>query len=321
MKLGVLTVLFSDQPLEKVLDMVAEAGCQCVELGCGNYPGSAHCNPDELLADEDKIKQLKDLVASKGLEISALSCHGNPLHPNEAIANENIEVMKKAVQLAPKLGVDVVVNFSGCPGGGPDDKTPNWVTCPWPPDFSEIVKWQWEEKVIPHWTEMAKFCQDNGINKIGFEMHPGFVVYNPESLLKLRAAVGDIIGANFDPSHLWWQGIDPIKAVRALKGAIWHVHAKDTRIYPMNSEVNGVLDIKSYTDEASRSWIFRTVGYGHGADFWNDFVSTLRMGGYDGTLSIEHEDSLMSPMEGLQKAVAFLQGVIIKQAAGEAYWA
>ncbi len=321
MKLGVLTVLFFDQPLEKVLDMVAEAGCQCVELGCGNYPGNAHCNPAELLADEGKINQLKDLVASKGLEISALSCHGNPLHPNEAIANENIEVMKKTVQLAPKLGVDVVVNFSGCPGGGPDDKTPNWVTCPWPPDFSEIVKWQWEEKVIPHWTEMAKYCQDNGINKIGFEMHPNFVVYNPESLLKLRAAVGDIIGANLDPSHLWWQGIDPIKAVRALKGAIWHVHAKDTRIYPMNSEVNGVLDTKSYTDEINRSWVFRTVGYGHGADFWNDFVSTLRMTGYDGTLSIEHEDSLMSPMEGLQKAVSLLQSVIISQAAGEAYWA
>ncbi len=321
MKLGVLTVLFSSEPLEKVLDMVAEAGCQCVELGCGNYPGNAHCNPDELLADDDKIKALKDLIASKGLEISALSCHGNPLHPDQAIANENIDAMKKTVQLAPKLGVDVVINFSGCPGGGPDDKTPNWVTCPWPPDFSEIVKWQWEEKVIPHWTEMAKYCQDNGVNKIGFEMHPGFVVYNPESLLKLRAAVGDIIGANFDPSHLWWQGMDPIKAVRALQGAIWHVHAKDTRVYPVNSEVNGVLDVKSYTDEINRSWIFRTVGYGHGADFWNDFVSTLRMAGYDGTLSIEHEDSLMSPMEGLQKAVEFLKKVIISQAPGEAYWA
>ncbi len=321
MKLGVLTVLFSEQPLEKVLDMVAEAGCQCVELGCGNYPGNAHCNPDELLADEGKINQFKDLIASKGLEISALSCHGNPLHPNKEIADANIEAMKKCVQLAPKLGVDVVVNFSGCPGGGPDDKTPNWVTCPWPPDFSEIVKWQWEEKVIPHWTEMAQYCKDNGVNKIGFEMHPGFVVYNPESLLKLRAAVGDIIGANFDPSHLWWQGMDPIKAVRALEGAIWHVHAKDCRVYPMNSEVNGVLDIKSYTDEINRSWIFRTVGYGHGADFWNDFVSTLRMVGFDGTLSIEHEDSLMSPMEGLQKAVAFLKNIIIKESPGEAYWA
>jgi len=321
MKLGVLTVLFSSEPLEKVLDMVAKAGCQCVELGCGNYPGSAHCNPDELLAKEDKIKKLKDLIASKGLEISALSCHGNPLHPDKKIADANIEVMKKTVRLAKKLGVEVVINFSGCPGDCDNSKYPNWVTCPWPPDYLEILKWQWEKKVIPHWKEMAKFCKENGVNKIGFEMHPGFVVYNPESLLKLRAAVGDIVGANFDPSHLWWQGIDPIKAVRALKGAIWHVHAKDTRIYPMNSEVNGVLDTKSYTGELSRSWIFRTVGYGHGADFWNDFVSTLRMVGYDGTLSIEHEDSLMSPMEGFQKAVSFLKGVLIKEAPGVAYWA
>lgn len=321
MKLGVFAVLMSNEPLEKALDVIAGLGCQAVELGCGNYPGSAHCNADELLADGGKVNALKDLVASKGLEISALSCHGNSLHPNKKFADENIEAFKKAVQLAPKLGVDVVVDFSGCPGGGPDDKTPNWVTCPWPPDFSDIVKWQWEKKVIPHWKEMAKFCKDNGVNKIGFEMHPGFVVYNTESLLRLRAEVGDIIGANFDPSHLFWQGMDPIKSVRALKGAIWHVHAKDCRIYPMNCEVNGVLDVKSYTDEINRSWIFRTVGYGHGADFWNDFVSTLRMCGYDGTLSIEHEDSLMSPMEGLQKAVSFLQGVLISQAAGEAYWA
>ncbi len=321
MKLGVFTVLFSSEPLEKVLDMAVAMGLQCVELGCGNYPGTAHCNPDELLGKADKIKKLKDLIASKGLEISALSCHGNPLHPNKKYADANIEAMKKTVQLASKLGVEVVINFSGCPGDTENAKYPNWVTCAWPPDYLEILKWQWEKKVIPHWTEMAKYSKDHGINKIAFEMHPGFVVYNPETLLKLRAAVGDIIGANFDPSHLFWQGIEPAKAVRALKGAIWHVHAKDTKIYTMNSEVNGNLDTKSYTDEMSRSWIFRTVGYGHGADFWNDFVSTLRMTGYDGALSIEHEDSLMSAREGLEKAIAFLKGVIIREKPGVAYWA
>ena len=321
MKLGVFTVLFASEPFEKALDMAASAGLQCVELGCGNYPGTAHCDPDALLGSKDKIKKMKDAIASRGLEISALSCHGNPLHPNKKYADANVEAMKKAVQLAEKLGVEVVINFSGCPGDSENSKYPNWVTCPWPPDYLEILKWQWEKKVIPHWTEMAKYAKDHGINKLAFEMHPGFVVYNTETLLKLRAAVGDIIGANFDPSHLFWQGMDPIKSVRALKGAIWHVHAKDCRIYPMNSEVNGVLDTKSYADEINRSWIFRTVGYGHGADFWNDFVSTLRMTGYDGALSIEHEDSLMSNKEGLEKAVAFLKSVLIKEKAGVAYWA
>jgi sugar phosphate isomerase/epimerase len=321
MKLGVFTVLFASEPFEKALDMAAAAGLQCVELGCGNYPGTSHCDPDALLGSKDKIKKMKDAIASRGLEISALSCHGNPLHPNKKYADANIEAMKKAVQLAEKLGVEVVINFSGCPGDSDGSKYPNWVTCPWPPDYLEILKWQWEKKVIPHWTEMAKYAKDHGINKLAFEMHPGFVVYNTETLLKLRAAVGDIIGANFDPSHLFWQGMDPIKSVRALKGAIWHVHAKDCRIYPMNSEVNGVLDTKSYTDEINRSWIFRTVGYGHGADFWNDFVSTLRMAGYDGALSIEHEDSLMSNKEGLEKAVAFLKSVLIREKAGVAYWA
>lgn len=321
MKLGVFTVLMAKEPLEKVLGIARGLGCKCVELGTGNYPGNTHCNPAELLGNPDKIKALKGLVAENGLEISALSCHGNQLHPNPVFAADNITTFKNTVRLANELGVEVVIEFSGCPGGGPEDKTPNWVTCPWPPDFSQTREWQWEKKVIPHWTEMAKYAKEQGINKLAFEMHPGFVVYNPETLLKLRAAVGDIIGANFDPSHLFWQGMDPIKSVRALKGAIWHVHAKDCRIYPMNSEVNGVLDTKSYADEINRSWIFRTVGYGHPADFWNDFVSTLRMTGFDGTLSIEHEDSLMSAKEGLEKAAAFLQSILIREKAGTAYWA
>jgi sugar phosphate isomerase/epimerase len=321
MKLGLITVLFSGMPFEKMLDYVAQAGLECVELGTGNYPGDAHCNPGELLKSRTKLESFKDALGRRGLEISGLSCHGNPLHPNKSIAKKHHETMRQTVLLAEKLGVTRIIGFSGCPGGSDRDRYPNWVTCPWPEDFQEILKWQWEEKVIPYWRREAKFCANHGVKHICLEMHPGFVVYSPETLLKLRSAAGKAIGANFDPSHLFWQGIDPIKALRALKGAVYHVHAKDTLVYGVNSEINGVLDTKPYGDEYNRSWLFRTVGYGHGLDFWNDFVSTLRLIGYDYVLSIEHEDSLMSAEEGFLKAVGFLKNVLLRQKAGGMWWA
>jgi len=273
-----------------------------------------------MLENKAKLDSFKKTIADKGITISALSCHGNPLHPNKEIAKTHQEVERKTILLAEKLGVERVNDFSGCPGDSPDAKYPNWVTCPWPHDYSKILEWQWNEVVIPYWKERGKFAADHGV-KFCFEMHPGFVVYSPETLLRLREAIGPVVGANFDPSHLFWQGIDPIKAIRKLGSAVYHVHAKDTKIYEANSEVNGVLDTKSYKDEINRSWIFRTVGYGHGADFWGDFVSTLRMVGYDWVLSIEHEDSLMSTGEGFAKAAKFLNDIIIREKAGEAWWA
>jgi sugar phosphate isomerase/epimerase len=206
------------------------------------------------------------------------------------------------------------VGFSGCPGDCPESKNPNWVTCAWPPDYLEILDWQWNEVLIPYWKETAKLAQEIGIKKIAFEMHPGFCVYNPETLLRLREAVGPVIGANFDPSHLIWQGMDPVAAIRELAGAIYHVHAKDTKIDGYNVARNGVLDTKHYSDELHRAWVFRTVGYGNGESYWRDLVSNLRLCGYDRVLSIEHEDSLMTIDEGLCKAVDFLKGIIIEEA-------
>jgi sugar phosphate isomerase/epimerase len=320
MKLGVFTALFGDKTLDEVLSYAVESGLEAVELGSGNYPGAAHIDVDALLKSDARVKELKAKIVDRGLVISALSCHGNPLHPDKAVAKEHHSVFEKSVRLASKLGVKVVVGFSGCPGGTEKDKYPNWVTCPWPDDFSDIVKWQWEEKAVPYWTKQNKFLKDHGV-KFAIEMHPGFLVYNPETLLRLRKAAGSNIGTNFDPSHLFWQGMDPIKSLRALKGTLYHVHAKDCIIDPLNADVNGVLDTKHYGDEINRSWIFRTVGYGHGLDFWTDFVSTLRLLGYDDVVSIEHEDSLMSPAEGLGKAVAFLKGVLLSQPRGAMTWA
>ena len=321
MKVGLFTVILRSQKLEQVLDYVAGLGVQAVELGCGAYAGVDHCPVDELLKSQRKAKSLLDAIHSRGLKISALNCAGNPIHPNRKIAAAHDGDFRKALRLAERLGVGVVINFSGCPGDHPGAKWPNWVACPWPPDYLEILKWQWSKVVIPYWTKTVAFARQHGVKKIALEMHPGFVVYNPETLLKLRAAVGPEIGSNFDPSHLFWQGIDPCAAVRALRGAIFHVHAKDTAIHEWNSRTHGVLDTKHYADELNRSWIFRTVGYGNPRRFWCDFVSALRMTGYDSVLSMEHEDSLMTPKEGLEKGVRFLQSIVLSEAKGAVTWA
>jgi len=321
MKIGVLTVLFADMPFEKMLDHVAEAGCEAVEIGVGGYPGDAHCDAAALLKDEAAQRRFLRAVEKRGLVISGLSCHGNPLHPQQSVARKFHNAWRRGVRLAEALGVERVIGFSGCPGDSDEAKAPNWVTCPWPPDFSQVAEWQWTEKLIPYWTKEVRYAESHGVRQICFEMHPGFCVYNPETLLRLRAACGEAIGANFDPSHLFWQGIDPVAAIRELAGAIYHVHAKDVKIDAINTARNGVLDTKSYTNEIARSWIFRTVGWGHGASVWKDMVSALRLAGYDWVLSIEHEDSLMSMNEGFRLAVSFLKSVVISEPPPKVWWA
>ena len=318
MKIGVFTPLLSALSLDDVLKKLKSLGIEMVEFGTGNYPGDAHVHLG-LLDKPDELKTFKSKIADSGLTISALSSHGNPLHPNQEISSKHSETSRKTILLAEKLGVSTVVDFSGCPGDSPDARAPNWVTCPWPPDYLDVLNWQWDEVVTPYWKAHGKFAADHGV-KVAIEMHPGFVVYNPETMLKLRAIAGPSVGANLDPSHLFWQGIDPIGAIRVLGDAVFYVHAKDTQLFSANMPKTGVLDTKPYTDERDRSWIFRTVGYGHSAEWWSEFISTLRMYGYDYVLSIEHEDSLMAPEEGLTKAAALLSQVVIKEKPAAAWW-
>ncbi|MCR2046732.1 sugar phosphate isomerase/epimerase [Acetatifactor muris] len=323
MKLGTFTVALGDLPFEEACRFLAERGVQMVEIGCGGFPGKAHCDGAELLADERKRAAFLETLDKYHLEISALSSHGNMVHPNPKVAQHFEEDFTNAILLAEKLKVPVVNTFSGCPGGSREDVTPNWVTCPWPDDFSEILEYQWNEVLVPYWKEKAAFAEAHGVSKIALELHPGFCVYNTKTLLRLRREVGPQIGANFDPSHLIWQGMDPGVSIRELgkEGAIFHFHAKDTGIDAVNTAMNGVLDTTHYGEELERSWIFRTVGYGHGEDYWKNIISQLRMVGYDYAISIEHEDGLMSGKEGLEKAIRFLQNVLIHEDRGAMYWA
>jgi sugar phosphate isomerase/epimerase len=321
MKLGVFAVLFGQKSFEEMLDTVVEAGLEAVEIGTGGYPGNAHCKPAELLADAGKLKAYKAAIASRGLTISSLSCHGNPLHPQKAIAKPFHDDFLLTLELANRLEVPVVTGFSGTPGDHEDAKYPNWPVAPWPHDYTEVLNWQWEQKIIPYWSNINTIAEQQGV-KIALEMHGGFSVHTPGTALKLRAAAGNAIGVNFDPSHMWWQGIDPVLAINALgrAGAIHHFHAKDTSHNTQNTAIHGVTDMQSYTNMLDRAWQFRTVGFGHDLKVWADMMSELRLVGYDHVISIEHEDGLMSIEEGFTKAVANLKAVLLQDPIATPWW-
>ncbi|WP_062231173.1 sugar phosphate isomerase/epimerase family protein [Fictibacillus sp. FJAT-27399] len=321
MKLGVFTVLFSDMQFEQMLDHVKKAGVKAVEIGTGNYPGNAHCNLDELLDSEEKRKDFLHQVKSRDLTISALSCHGNPLSPDQEFARQSHDTFVKTVDLANLLGVPVVNCFSGVPGDHEGAKYPNWPVTPWPNEYGDILKWQWEEKLIPYWHEWGQYAKDKNV-KIGLELHGGFLVHTPYTLLKLRQKTCDAIGANLDPSHLWWQGIDPIAAIKILgkENAIHHFHAKDTYIDQDNVNLYGLTDMQPYGEVQSRAWSFRSVGCGHSVQEWSDMISALRTYGYDYVVSIEHEDPLMSINEGFARAVKNLNDVMIEETPADMWW-
>ncbi|MBI3494051.1 MAG: sugar phosphate isomerase/epimerase [Acidobacteria bacterium] len=320
MKLGLFTPVFGTLKASEMLAKVKALGrIQAIELGTGGWPGRDHLDVDALLDDATRVREYRQMVADAGLTISALSCHGNPLHPDRATARVADDLFRKTVRLAEQLAVPTVVTFSGCPGDSDDARHPNWVTVPWPPEFLDVLEWQWEKKAIPYWCGGAHFAADHGV-KVALEAHPGFIVYNVESALQLRQAVGANLGVNFDPSHFFWQGVDVPAAIRALGDAIFHVHAKDVALDRQNVAVNGVLDTKSYRRMAERSWLFRSVGWGHDELEWKRIVSALRLAGYDYVMSIEHEDALASVDEGLRAAIDLLSRVILTEPPVDAWW-
>ncbi|XRG80307.1 sugar phosphate isomerase/epimerase [Rossellomorea sp. GAMAL-10_SWC] len=321
MKLGVFTVLFADQSFEEMLDKVALSGLKAVEIGTGCYPGNAHCPLNDLLESEQLRREYIEKVEKRGLTISAFSCHGNPLSPDKEFAKESNNVLAKTIKLASLLSVPVVNCFSGTSGDHEEAKFPSWPVTAWPNEYRDVLNWQWEEKLIPYWKEMGKFAEDHQV-KIGLELHGGFLVHTPYTLLKLRKETSDAIGANLDPSHLWWQGIDPVAAIKILgkENAIHHFHAKDTYIDQDNVNMYGLTDMQPYGEVQTRAWTFRSVGCGHSLKDWSDMMSALRTFGYDYVVSIEHEDPIMSIEEGFSRAVKNLQSVLINEEPSQMWW-
>jgi sugar phosphate isomerase/epimerase len=297
---------------DELLSVAAELGLEMLEFGCGNWSTAPHLNLDEMLNSETARREFMAMVRDHGLEISALNCSGNQLAPGDA-GRAHDTVVRKTLQLANLMGIDRVVMMSGLPAG-PGDTHPNWIITAWPPETTRILNWQWHEIAIPYWRDLVKFAENLGINRICIENHGSQLVYNAETLLKLRDAVGETIGANLDPSHMMWMGGEPLTAIRRLGEAIFHVHAKDTRIARENSDPNTLLETKPNDRVAERSWNYVTLGYGHGETWWRDFITLLAQVGYDDVLSIEHEDMGMSPLEGVRKSIEFLQRMIISDA-------
>jgi DNA-(apurinic or apyrimidinic site) lyase len=321
MDIGVLTVPLGGQSRTDAFEYLSGIGVETVELGVGGFPGEDHTDRSALLSQSEAREALSADLSEYDLSISALATHNNPLHPDEERADRADMELREAIELADVLDVNTVTCFSGLPAGGPEDEVPNWITAPWPTEHAEAHDYQWSVAEA-YWSDLAAHAAHHGVD-VAIEMHPNMLVYEPHGLLELRELTNDRIGANFDPSHLYWQGIDVPEAIRLLgeSDAIHHFHAKDTAVYDAKAREKGVLDTTDYTEESERSWLFRTVGYGHGESHWKDVVSALRMVGYDGALSIEHEDSLTSSREGLEKAVDLLQRAVFETTPGEAYWA
>ena len=310
--IGIFDPAFPDLTLDQLVEKYASLGAEAAEIGTGGYPNNKHCPAQELLDDPGKLKAWKKKFADHNIQVAVLSCHGNPVHPDRAIAERDQETFRRTVLLAEKLEVRVIVGFSGCPGANPNDTNPNWITYRWPPEYAAAQDWQWKEKVVPYWKLAAKFARDHGIRRIALEMHPNFVVYNPLTLLKLRDAVGEEIGANNDLSHLFWQGCNAVEVIHLLgkQGAIFHAHMKDTVLFPDKVGKYGVLNfIFEKQDLKTASDAFRAVGYGHGANTWKDILRAYMDVGYDGILSVENEDPILSGEVGVERALYVLKNV------------
>jgi len=318
-RLGVVTTGILQFEVEAGLGLLRELGVDAIEIGCAGYHPRKYGDPERLVDDPDELRRWRESLERHGLEVSALAIHGEPLSPDPEAAATYSRQFRAACRLAEAIGVERLTLLAGLPEACPGDSAPCWIVSPFPPRNLELHRWQWEERVLPYWREHAGIAEAHGC-RLCFEMQPGDVVYNPETLLRLRAEIGPVVGCNFDPSHLFWQGIDPLEALRALADTIYHVHAKDTLVQGHVVRLNGVFDPKPYSRLTERAWVFRTVGYGHDESFWRDFVSTLGAVGYDDVVSIEHEDDFMDAGEGLAKACTLLRSVLIERPATLSWW-
>lgn len=307
MKLGFVSDSLGNQPLDVMLDHAVRLGVSGVEVNTGGWSTAPHFDLGVMKESAEARRSFASAFTDRGLQIIALNANGNPLHPTQP---EQAECLRDTIRLAGEMGITKVCAMSGLPAGRDGDLMPNWVVSSWPPETQQILSYQWQERLLPFWTDIAVLARDCGVAQIALELHGNQCVYNVPSLLKLREAVGPVIGANLDPSHLFWMGADPLQAAMALGAAIFHVHAKDTLLNGPVQATTSLFENGSLLDIPARSWSYVTLGFGHGEEWWRQFCYHLKMAGYDGWLSIEHEDVLLSSLEGLEKSVALLQGVM-----------
>ncbi len=311
MKIGMVSDSLGHLSFHDMLDTAARFGIRGVEINTANWTSAPHANLKQLLSDEGKRKEFVAAFKQRDLELIALNANGNQLHPTDG--DRQSEGVYDTIRLAGAVGVKTVVVMSGLPEGAKGDTMPNWVVSSWPLETQTILKYQWEERLLPYWFQLAKHAKEHGVG-LAVELHGNQLVYNVPSFLMLRKEIGTIVGANFDPSHLMWMGADPIAAINALGSAIYHSHAKDTFINKPVTDLTSRLENGSLMNIPARAWSYITLGYGNSESWWRDFCYRLRMVGYDGWLSIEHEDVMLSREEGVRKSVAFLKNAAPSEA-------
>src|SRR5260370_5242888 len=307
MKIGLVSDSLSHLSLSEMLQAAKSMEIQGLEINTGNWSSAPHVDLAGLLASTGKRRAFLDAFEERRLSLIALNANGNALHPTDG--ERQSAVVHDTIRLAGELGLDKVCLMSGLPGGAPGDRMPNWIVSSWPPETQQILSWQWNEVLLPYWPALVKFAAEHGVKKLCLELHGNQLFYNVPTLLRLREAVGPIVGANLDPSHLMWMGADPIAAVDALGEAIYHVHAKDTLINAPRCATTSLLENRPLDDVAAPAWSYITLGYGRSEAWWKDFCYRLRMNRYDGWLSIEHEDVLLSRIEGVRLSVALLKAL------------
>ena len=310
MKLGFVSDSLGGRSFTEMLDAAVALGLQGVEVTTGGWSTAPHFSL-AAMQDISPRKAFQQAFTDRGLVVIALNANGNPLHPTDPAQSA---CLKDTIRLAGEMGIKTVCTMSGLPAGARGDTMPNWVVNAWPPETQTMLAYQWDT-ALAYWHDMAAFARSCGVERIAIELHANQLVFNVPSLLRLRAAVGPPIGANLDPRHLFWMGADPLIAAEALGHAIYHVHAKDTMLNAPVQATRSLLENGPLTDIAARAWSYITLGFGHGEEWWRSFCYRLLMGGYNGWLSIEHEDVLLNAHEGLQKSVALLKGVMPTQPA------
>jgi predicted dehydrogenase len=259
-----------------------------------------------------------------GITLTGLNVNGNPLNPDHEVGPKHKHDLRQAITLAGLLGVGRIVAMSGLPAAHPGGRAASWVVNPWDSQFLDTLDYQWRDVVIPFWTDIEARARDAGV-KVCIEMHPHNAVFNPGTMERLATEINAThVGAEMDPSHLFWQGIDPVAAIEKLGDLVYHAAAKDTRINEQYCRVYGVLDDRFERVPAEEnpvniggrntlnrwpadaSWQFVAVGRGHDQDFWVRFLTALNAVDPGMAVNIEHEDAELGQLEGLCQAAGNL---------------
>jgi sugar phosphate isomerase/epimerase len=306
MRLGVVLEAFVDRTLDDTLELLASGAPQvnALEVGVGGFAPAPHCDVARLLRDEAARRDWSRSIEDRGFSVSALNVSGNPLDPDAIVARRHNEELRDAVRLTAALGIDRVVAMAGCPAGAPGDRTPHFDAGGWLPYLAGVGERQWQDVVGPYWQETGEFARrEHPELLICIELHPGTYAHNTETFERL-AALSDNIAANLDPSHLFWQRMDPLVVATQLS-RIGHAHAKDVVFNDGELAVNGLLDRRWSATDPGAPWTFATVGRGHDARWWRSFLSALAERNVE-SISIEHEDPTVPADEGIARAAATL---------------